>query len=633
MTAKFGTWSDASRNQGVLKLCFDHLCAVPNPADLNASAPGVGGAREREVLLLAAPAGTGATALLHHLASILSIEGLNVLSVLGGSTLEPTSFRHAVSVSAGMPGELATKVDTVATELGQVQHAVLSARNYETFIVHDIQAYLTGNQDANTNQWIMTHLVKSFRQKGILFCGLPDAVAILGASLKKASIKHRTLTLEAMVSGSDFDQFLTDVKAGLADRYAPDVLDAVGPKDVHERSGGRIGTAIDVLEHLLAETAAPADTATHPAWIYLDEHEVSQEKRSDPESLRESYEEPLTPMPDETFSSWVARQSLVPRNSTDSLFTESFMLLCSKGGVDPDRQFANLELLSSFPLSERMLISKQFKMTDDALVAYPSALSYCPECFLADLAAGINPVWRLAWRKPRSCVCANHEGGVMLQPLDSRNFTVLNKAWIAFKEYVESPAARLTTNFPLQHSIQELIGPDNSYLIRLAQRVQDWFHSLSATSTPTKGAAEFLLAFWLQDPDESKTQGIARSYFFYRITKPHAERTKKHYGVVLDSFRPDSAKPRDIAAAYWLLGVSFGLISDVEAGFIRDTTRPYSIPFPVNRSEIAALGTLAFSWRQSSAYLKHARRVFDEKDQEAVVWAIDVSVFPANRRT
>ncbi|MDD0995084.1 TniQ family protein [Pseudomonas sp. TNT2022 ID1044] len=632
MTNKSEKWSDASGNQGVLEQCFDRLRSVAKQADSETSAQANTSAPERYVLLLAAPAGTGATALLLHLASLLRLEGHNVLSVLGGTTLEPTDFRHALSISVGMPGELATKVDAAATELGQVQHAVLSARNYDTFVVHDVQTYQKRNKDANSNLWIMAHWVKSFRQKGFLFCGLPDAVATLGASFKTASIKHRTFTLEPMAGGPAFDQFLADLKDGLVDRYAPDVLDAVDTTVVHERSDGRIGAAMDVMEHLLTEMTAPVDPVGEPNWYYLDEHEVSQERRYEPDHNQVSIQEPVTPVLDETFSSWAARRSLVPRNSADSLFAENFMLLCSKGSVDPDRQYANLDLLSHFPPCERMLISKQFKGTDDALVAYPNALNYCPQCFHADLSAGLNPVWRLAWQKSRSCICVSHEGGVMLQRLETRNFTVLNKAWVAFKEHVQSPAARLTSSFPLQHSIPELVSPDNSCLIHLAERVQTWFYSLSETSTPTRRAAEFLLAFWLQDSDESKTQGFARSYFFYRLTKPHAGLKKKLHGEVRDRLRPDSARPRDLAVAYWMLGVSFDLISDVEAGFIRDTTRPYSTPFPVNRSEIAALGTLAFSWSQISAYLRHAQIIFDEKDLEAVAWAIDETIFPASRR-
>jgi hypothetical protein len=428
MTIKSNKWSDASGNQRVLEQCLKHFRTVTKPAGSQTASQATPCAPEQEVLLLAAPAGTGATALLLHLASLLSLDGQNVLSVLGGTTLEPTDFRHALSIAVGMPGELATKVDTAVTELGQVQHAVLSARNYETSIIHDAQTYLKGSKDANTNFWIMCHWIRSFRQKGFLFCGLPQAISTLGASFKTASIKHRIFTLEPMAEGAAFDQFVADVKAGLVDRYAADVVVAVDTTIVHERSGGRIGAAIDVLEHLLTEMTAPVDTVAEPNWYYLDAHEVSQERKYEPDHNQVPIQEPVTPVLDETFSSWAARRSLVPRNSADSLFAENFMLLCSKGSVDPDRQYANLELLSHFSPRERLLISKQFKETDDALVAYPNALNYCPQCFHADLSAGLNPAWRLAWQKSRSCVCVNHEGGVMLQRLETGNFTVFQRA-------------------------------------------------------------------------------------------------------------------------------------------------------------------------------------------------------------
>ena len=148
------------RQPKVLEQCLEHFRTVTQPAESQTASQATPSAPEREVLLLAAPAGTGATALLLHLASLLSLEGQNVLSVLGGTTLEPTDFRHALSIAAGMPGELATKVDSVMTELGQVQHAVLNARNYETSIVHDVQNYLKGSKEANTNFWIMSHWVR-----------------------------------------------------------------------------------------------------------------------------------------------------------------------------------------------------------------------------------------------------------------------------------------------------------------------------------------------------------------------------------------------------------------------------------------------------------------------------------------
>lgn len=632
MTIKFENWSDASGNQGILEQCLERLRSVAKPADSKTSAQVMTRSPEGEVLLLAAPAGTGATAFLLHLASLLDLEGQKVLSVLGGATHDPTNFRHALSISLGMPGELVSMVDTAATELGLVQHAVLSARNYDTFVVHDVQIYRKGGKSVNRDLWIMAHWVKSFRQKGFLFCGLPDAVAALSDRFKIASIKHCTFTLEAMARGPSFDRFLADVKAGLVARYAPEDLSALDTTSVHERSNGRIGVAVHVMEHLLTEMTAQVGSVGQLEWEYLEEQEMSRERRDEPHRNQEPTHEPVIPTLDETFSSWAARRSLVPRNSVDSLFAERFMLLCSKGSVDPDRQYANLELLSYFSPCERMRVATQFKIVDDDLVAYPNALNYCPQCFHDDLNAGLSPVWRLAWQKPRSCVCLNHKEGVMLQRLETKNFTVLNKAWMAFKEYVESPAARLMSSYPLQHSTSESVRSDNSRLIHLAERVQTWFYSLSEASTPSKRAAEFLLTFWLQDPDENSAQGFARSYFFFHSIKRRAGLKTKLYGPVRDRLRPDFAKPRDLAVAYWMLGVSFHLISSVEAAFIRDTTMPYSVPFPVNRSEIATVGTLAFSRSQILAFLRDAEKILDEKDLETIVWAIDETIFPVSHR-
>ena len=54
----------------------------------------------------------------------------------------------------------------------------------------------------------------------------------------------------------------------------------------------------------------------------------------------------------------------------------------------------------------------------------------------------------------------------MLQRLETRNFTVLNKAWVAFKEHVQSPAARLTSSFRFSTRIR-----NSSALITLASSI------------------------------------------------------------------------------------------------------------------------------------------------------------------
>lgn len=73
----------------------------------------------------------------------------------------------------------------------------------------------------------------------------------------------------------------------------------------------------------------------------------------------------------------------------------------------------------------------------------------------------------------------------------------------------------------------------------------------------------------------------------------------------------------------WMLGIAYGVISLVEAEFIRDVTRPFSIPFPVSSSEVASAGRLAFSVSQRVMYVDYARQTLSSSDLAGVLWAIE----------
>jgi hypothetical protein len=152
--------------------------------------------------------------------------------------------------------------------------------------------------------------------------------------------------------------------------------------------------------------------------------------------------------------------------------------------------------------------------------------------------------------------------------------------------------------------------------------MQTWFFGLTADTSPSANAAEFLMSFWLQDPSETGAQGFARSYFFSRFTKPKAL-TKKHSVETSLQLKPESARPRDVAVAYWMLGVGFGVIDTSEAEFIRDTTRPYSIPFPTSRSEVSIVGGLAYNRGQRYAYLDFAKSTLNDLDYIIVAWFLE----------
>ncbi len=233
----------------------------------------------------------------------------------------------------------------------------------------------------------------------------------------------------------------------------------------------------------------------------------------------------------------------------------------------------------------------------------------------------MSPAWRLEWRQARRCVCLRHDTPVMLERVGTSGFTLLDKAWRAYAEYIDSPASRLTTKFPLQHSSSNQAEKDSDRLVALTANVQSWFEGLSATTSPSADAAEFLLACWLQDSSETGAQGFARSYFFFRTSKPISA-TKRQQGKLSAQLMPDSSRPRDVAVAYWMLGIAFNVIDSADAQFIRDTTRPYSIPFPVSRDEVGLLGLLALNKRQKKCYLALARTRFSERDLESIAWAL-----------
>lgn len=53
----------------------------------------------------------------------------------------------------------------------------------------------------------------------------------------------------------------------------------------------------------------------------------------------------------------------------------------------------------------------------------------------------------------------------------------------------------------------------------------------------------------------------------------------------------DTASPREIAVAYWLLGIAYGLITPEEGKLINQITRSESAEFPTTRLQVAAATT------------------------------------------
>jgi hypothetical protein len=637
-------WSDKSGNQEALNDCLEFLTRQRGQAPLG----------RREVMMILAEPGCGATAFARQLDNILRERGQRVLLIDKVSLSDPGRFKSNLDVSLQIH-EISKRAGSTSASLHRLQRAVLEARHYDAFILHDLEKYGCDEVDELTNAAAIVELIRGSPNAGFVLLGLPYTAEWMKVALSDADIENKTIQLLPMPDDARFGHFITSLALRLQPPCPLERIDDIDVAAVHAMSEGKVGLSVTTLMQQIADFVAEASNEHHEPshhhyvpgvthetskmWVeaYEGEESVSHDRgeavghtSSDkqisiiaPAPFSTNLRYSLPAIDNESFSSWVARLSVALTHSSQYTLVEELIRDCSKGGSDPDMQFSNLELLRSLGVADRLYIAEQFRTAGSEMIPYPQALNYCPECFKSDLTAGVNPAWRLEWRQARRCVCLRHAVPVMLERLGTSGFTLLDKAWRAYAEYIDSPASRLITKFPLQHSSSTQAETDSDHLMALTAKVQSWFQGLSATSLPSADAAEFLLACWLQDSSETGSQGFARSYFFFRTSKPKSA-TKRQHGKLSVQLMPDSSRPRDVAVAYWMLGIGFNVIEASEAEFIRDTTRPYAIPFPVTREEVRLLGMLALSNRQKRCYLELARTRLSEQDFDSIVWALEV---------
>lgn len=637
-------WSDDSGNQEALNDCLVFLTRQREPGVLG----------RREVLMILAEPGCGATAFARQLNFRLRERGQRVLLIDKVSVLDPGRFKSNLDVSLQIH-EISKRAGSTSASLHRLQRAVLEARHYDTFIVHDLENYGSDEVDELTNAAAIVELIRRSPEAGFVLLGVPYKAQWMKVALRDANVESRTLHLLPMPADARFCRFITSMALRLLPPCPLERIDEIDVAAVHATSKGKVGHAVTTLMQQIVDLSTETSIKHHvehhhhyvaevaseisPMWgeAYEEDESVSRDRgdsvghtgsgKQTPVIVSEPFLTDLRhsfpAIDNESFSSWVARLSMAVTHSAEYMLVEEFIEFCTKGGADPDMQFGNLELLRSLSVADRLYISEQFRTAVADMIPYRHALNYCPRCFTSDLAAGVSPAWRLEWRQARRCVCLRHDAPVMLERLATAGFTLLDKAWRAFAEYIDSPASRLTTKFPLQNSSSNQAEKDSDRLVVLTAKVQSWFEGLSATTSPSADAAEFLLACWLQDSSETGAQGFARSYFFSRTSKPISA-TKRQQGKLSTQLMPDSSRPRDVAVAYWMLGIAFNVIDSADAKFIRDTTRPYSIPFPVSRGEVSLLGLLAINNRQKKSYLALAKTRLSEQEFESIAWALEI---------
>lgn len=604
-----GFWSTLSGNESVLERCEELLAEAASCT------------REGTyVLLVSAQSGCGSTSLAHQLERELRGRGQRVLAISKVSTQEPWSFPANLYLSIGISPEISQKIASATAGMNVLQLEVMRARRYDTVCVHDLEQYGFNDASISKATSLFRSIIRSGVVRAIVAFGTPEALAWLGFSLRQVGIAYDMIDISPMFDREGFEGFVCSLLKEWREEDFHELMRALDVDELRTQSKGWVGNAVDLLRAKIEQIDVARTLASQKPDCF--EESFTQYRTEGDDQETSASLPPIPPFKNESFSSWVARQTFHYRHTADLLLAENLVKLAGKPGVDPDMQYENFDLLRVLSLKDRLFISKRFKTGDTRWGPYDKALNYCPQCFVNDLAAGSSPAWRVTWRAPHSCVCMEHDAPVLLERLSTQRYTLLDKAWTAFAEFIASPAPRLGSNFPLQHPASGRASSESTQLVSLAARVEAWFRTLSDATFPTLASAEFLLSYWLQEPTLTSAQGFARSYFFFRQNRPQ-DLSKRQRGPLSLILNSGTSTPRDLAVAMWMLGIAYGVISLVEAEFIRDVTRPFSIPFPVSSSEVASAGRLAFSVSQRVMYVDYARQTLSSSDLAGVLWAIE----------
>lgn len=332
----------------------------------------------------------------------------------------------------------------------------------------------------------------------------------------------------------------------------------------------------------------------------------------------------LKPAQDETLSSWMSR--MYQKRYFDSALTAAFEQLAAedphlKG--DSDFLYESPTFLSYFTPVQQSEIANRFRMPESD-VAVPSLSSkYCSECFKEDISNLMVPIWRKSWRISGAAVCLNHSRPVLLSRLIQYPKDLRERGWQGFKEHLESPASRLLTNFPIMSTSCRKAAANNEKLLLLVKRVQCWYqaHTCNHPSISlSRNSLRFLMGIWLHQADPPKlSPGIARSCF---QGAPGGQCRSNAGRLTTPDVSIDTATPRELAVAYWLMGVSYGVITHKEACFISNTIRPVFSVFPTTKMQIAAATTRNYLGEGLSRLLYEADKTLTKDEFREVSWVL-----------
>ncbi|WP_338801949.1 TniQ family protein [Pseudomonas sp. RSB 5.4] len=330
----------------------------------------------------------------------------------------------------------------------------------------------------------------------------------------------------------------------------------------------------------------------------------------------------ISPIYDETLSSWLAR--LVLGSFVDRAAIQAHIkahLLGMSGDIDA--LVENESFTQQFDAFFNVSSASVFRLPERPLLMFDSSTVYCPECLCDDVATNHAPAWRRSWRVQGAAVCFLHESPVLLRRVQETRLNYVNKAWVAFEEYIGSPAMRLQVNFALSRLSSHVALAENRFLLRLIARSQQWLNvQVRCGNIPelSFSSARFLMYLWLwRDASGEVVSGFASQYFRPLSRQRYTNSLSQVLGI--DALF-DEAEPIHLCVAYWLLGIAYGVISKHEAELIRAMTRSTTWFFPVDRAEIAECGRVALGNEAVKVARKEASEQLSAVELEQIAWAI-----------
>ncbi|UHH33020.1 hypothetical protein LUW10_14845 [Pseudomonas veronii] len=82
----------------------------------------------------------------------------------------------------------------------------------------------------------------------------------------------------------------------------------------------------------------------------------------------------------------------------------------------------------------------------------------------------------------------------------------------------------------------------------------------------------------------------------------------------------DTASPREIAVAYWLMGIAYGVITQEEGQLINQITRSEVAEFPTTRLQVAAATTRNYLEAGLARMLKEASGSLSPEEFQSISW-------------